>query len=153
MTTEKRKRGRPKGQPKSGGMQKGWKAPETLAKEAAREIARQRITARMLPILDAQIDNAIGISHFMLRDKTTGQWERLTDPDQIVKALNDPKAKQGSTFLVYTKDPNTNAARDMLAYAIDKPKEQLAEVKVEGGDTLIQALLEGRARAAAKRKP
>lgn len=143
---------RPKGLPKTGGKAKGYKAPATLAKEAAREAARIRITERMIPIIDAQIDSAVGISHFMLRDKQTGQWERIQDPDQIVKALNDPKARQGSTFLIYTKDPNTNAARDMLAYAIDKPKEQIAEVKVEGGDTLIQALLEGRARAAARGK-
>ena len=150
MTTVKRGRGKPKGLPKTGGMQKGYKAPATLAKEAAREAVRQRITERMIPIVDAQIDSALGISHFMLRDKATGQWERLTDPDQIVKALNDPKAKQGSTFLVYTKDPNNNAARDMLAYAIDKPREQVQELKVEGSDSLVAALLAGRARAAAK---
>lgn len=152
MTSEKRKRGRPKGYPKSGGMQKGYKAPETLAKEAAREAVRQRITQRMLPIVDAQIDSAIGISHFMLRDPETGQWERITDPDQIVQALNDPRAKQGSTFRIYVKDPNPNAARDMLAYAIDKPREQLQEIKIEGGESLIAALHAGRQRAAERAK-
>ena len=150
MTTEKRGRGKPKGLPKSGGMAKGYKAPATLAKEAAREAVRLRITERMLPIVDAQIDNAIGISHFMLRDKVTGQWERLTNPDQIVKALNDPKSKQGSTFLVYTKDPNTNAARDMLAYAIDKPKEQAMELKVTDTEALLSKLDRARLRAAGK---
>jgi hypothetical protein len=148
MQITKRPVGRPKGIPKTGGKQKGFKMPATLAKEAAREAARQRITARINEIIDAQVDNAIGIAHFMLRDKATGQWERLTNPDQIVKALNDPKAKEGSTFLVYTKDPNTNAARDMLAYAIDKPKEQPMEMKVDAGDELIAALHAGRARAA-----
>lgn len=144
--------GRPKGLAKTGGKPKGYKAPSTLAKEAAREAVRQRITQRMIPIVDAQIDSALGVSHFMLRDKETGQWERLTDPDQIVKALNDPKAKQGSTFLVYTKDPNAMAARDMLAYAIDKPKEQAMEIQVTDTEKLLSRLDQARLRAAGKAK-
>ena len=149
MNSKKKGPGRPPGIPKTGGKPKGYKFPATLAKEAAREAARVRITERMIPIIDAQIDNAVGISHFMLRDKTTGEWKRLSDPDQIERAMNDPKAEFGSTYLIYTKDPNTNAARDMLAYAIDKPKEQQMEIQVAGSDALIQALIEGRARAAA----
>lgn len=134
------------------GTKKGAKHKPTLVKEAAREVVRQRITERLMPIVDAQIDSAIGISHFMLRDPGTGQWERVNDPDQIVAALNDPRAKQGSTFRIYVKDPNANAARDMLAYAIDKPKEQLQEIKVEGGESLIAALHAGRQRAAERAK-
>lgn len=136
MTTETRRPGKPKGYPKTGGRPKGYKFPATLAKEAAREAARVRITNRLIPIVDAQIDSAMGISHFMLRDKATGQWERLSDPDQIVAALNDKRAKFGSTYLIYTKDPNNNAARDMLAYAIDKPKEQEQEIALKGGITV-----------------
>ena len=148
----RRKPGRKKGTIKTGGKPKGYKFPATIAKEAAREAVRQRITQRMMPIVDAQIDSAIGISHFMLRDPDTGQWERVNDPDQIVAALNDPRAKQGSTFRIYVKDPNANAARDMLAYAIDKPKEQLQEIKVEGGETLIATLHAGRQRSAERAK-
>lgn len=144
--------GRPKGLPKTGGKPKGYKAPATLAKEAAREAVRLRITERMIPLVDAQIDSAIGISHFMLRNEETGQWERITDPDQIVKALNHRKAKQGSTYLIYTKDPNALAARDMLAYAIDKPKDQKFEIEVTNSEKLIETLKQGRLRAAARRK-
>lgn len=144
--------GRPKGIPKTGGKKKGYRAPATLEKEAAREAVRRRITERLIPLVDAQIDSAIGINHFMLRDKLTGQWQRLTNPDQIVAALNDPRAKHGSTYLIYTKDPNAQAARDMLDRAIDKAKEQLQEIKVEGDDALIQALYAGRQRAAARKK-
>lgn len=144
----KRGRGKPKGYPKTGGKQKGYKFPATLAKEAAREAARKRITDRLIPLVDAQIDNAIGIKHFMLRDAATGQWVRLTDPDQIVAAMNHPRAKHGSTYLIYTKDPNPNSARDMLAYAIDRPKEQVQEIDVKSSDELVKKLMEGRARAA-----
>jgi hypothetical protein len=147
------RKGAPK--PPGSGKPKGYKAPATLAKEAAREAVRVRITQRIFPIIDAQIDSAVGISHFMLRDKTTGQWERLTDPDQIVAALNDPKAKFGSTFLIYTKDPNSNAARDMLAYAVDKPKEQAQDLNLglnAEAEAMIKTLLDGRARAAKRGK-
>ena len=143
---------RPKGLAKTGGKKAGFKFPKTLEKEAAREAVRKRITERLTPLVDAQLDNATGINHFMLRDKTTGEWKRLTDPDQIVKAMNDPRAKFGSTYLIYTKDPNANSARDMLAYAIDKPKEQLQQIQVEGGDQLLAALYAGRERAAKRGK-
>ena len=144
--------GRPKGIPKTGGKPKGYKAPSTLEKEAAREAVRQRITQRIFPLVDAQIDSAIGIKHFMLRDPLTGQWQRITNPDEIVAALNHPKAKHGSTYLIYTKDPNSQAAREMLDRAIDKPKEQLQELKIDAGEELIQALHAGRQRAAKARK-
>ncbi len=143
---------RPKGLPKTGGKPKGYKAPQTLAKEQAREIARQRITERLLPIIDAQCDSAEGIKHFMVRDPGTGQWARLTSHAKIAAALNDPRAKAGSTYWIYTKDPNPLSAKDMLAYAIDKPKDQKAEIEISGDDVLIAALLAGRARAAERAK-
>lgn len=143
---------RPKGLPKTGGKQKGYKAPKTLAKEAAREAARVRITARMHEIIDAQVDSAIGIAHFMIRDAETGQWQRLTNVKKIEEALNHPKAQHGSTFWIYTKDPNPSSARDMLAYALDKPKEQVQEIKLGSEPQLIEALMEGRQRAAKAKK-
>lgn len=149
MTSDRpKKKTKPKGLPKTGGMQKGYKAPQTLAKEAAREAVRQRITARLTPIVDAQIDSAIGIKHFMLRNPESGLWERISDPDQIVKALNHPKAKQGSTYLIYTRDPNAKAASDMLAYAIDRPRDPVDIGVTEDAAQLIELLLAGRARAA-----
>ena len=143
---------RPKGLPKTGGKPKGYKAPATLAKEAAREAARVRITQRINEIIDAQVDAAIGINHFMVRDPETGQWQRLTSAKKIEAALNHPKAAEGSTFWIYTKDPNSGSARDMLAYAIDKPKEQLQEIAVTNTDALVKQLLDGRQRAAKARK-
>ena len=136
---------RPKGTPKTGGKPKGYKAPATLAKEAAREAVRQRITERIFPLVDAQIDSAIGIKHFFLREES-GQWKRLTKPEAIEKALN-----AGSGYWIHTKDPNSQAAREMLDRAIDKPKEQMQEIAVSDSSGLVEALLAGRARAAAKR--
>lgn len=143
---------RPKGLPKTGGKPKGYKAPATLAKEAAREAARVRITERMTEIIDAQVDSAIGIQHFFLRDEETGQFRRITNVHEIERALNAKGAERGRTYWIYTKDPNTLAARDMLAYAIDKPKDQKQEIEVTGSDEMIQRLLEGRQRAAKRGK-
>lgn len=139
--------GRPKGLPKTGGKPKGYKAPATLEKEAAREAVRQRITERLVPLVDAQIDSAIGIKHFFLRGDD-GQWRRITKSSEIEAALNGPKDR----FWIYTKDPNSLAAREMLDRAIDKPKEQKQEIEIDASDHLIEALYQGRQRAAAAKK-
>ena len=140
------KGGRPKGYPKSGGKPKGYKAPATLEKEAAREAVRKRITERLVPLVDAQIDSAIGIKHFFLRGED-GQWQRITKPTLIEQALN-----KGEGYWIYTKDPNSQAARDMLDRAIDKAKEQPQELQVTNMDAQVGVLLAARQRAAAKAK-
>ena len=40
-------------------------------------------------MIEAQIANAIGISHFFVRNKTTGKFERITDPDKIEAVINE----------------------------------------------------------------
>lgn len=136
---------------KKGGRPVGSVAQKTLEKRAAQELARARITERLLPILDAQIESAIGISHFMLRDPKDGTWARITDPEEIVKAMNHPKARQGSTYLIYTKDPNNSAAKDLLDRALDRPKESI-DMNVNNAEALAAKLLEGRRRAAERSK-
>src|SRR5215470_16018940 len=82
----------------------GQKMQKTLEKEAARELVRQMVTERLGRLVAAQMDNAEGIRHLMMRDPKTGQFERLTDVKQIDKAL-----KTKSAFWIYTKDPNVQA--------------------------------------------
>jgi hypothetical protein len=139
----------PKGKPRpaGAGKPKGYKSPATLDKIAAREAARVRITERMNEIIDAQVASAIGINHFFLRDEL-GQFRRITKVREIEEALNKPGAERGKNFWIFTKDPNSLAARDMLAYAIDKPKEQVQEIKVTGDEEQIALLHKGRERAA-----
>lgn len=91
------------------GMPKGTVTARTLEKQAAKEILRDRVIARLLPIVDATIDSATGIKHFMLRDPIDGTFKRLTDPEQIDAALAHPDAKEGSSFWIYVKDPQTPA--------------------------------------------
>ncbi len=116
---------------KLGGRPKGSKSYSTLSKEAAREALRQIVLNEMGEMTAAQIAAAKGLSHFILRDPKTGKFERVTDPDRIVEALNADEAKQGSTFYIHTKDPSVQAFTDLMNRALDKPAEQ---VKVTGED-------------------
>ncbi len=92
-------------------------------KAAVREAYRMLVMPELKPIIEAQIAKARGVNHFMLREPETGQWRRLTDPDEIAAALNDPRAVDGSTFYVHTKDPDIAALTDLLNRTMDKPKE------------------------------
>ena len=113
------------------GPKKGTKHQATLSKEAAREVLRQRVLQDMEPMVAAQIANARGISHFLLRDPKTGKFDRLTDLDQIQAALNDPAAQEGSTYYIWTKDPSVQAFTDLMNRTLDKAKEQPLEVNVK----------------------
>ena len=131
-----------------GGRPKGRKNEATLSKEAAREVVRQRVLKDIEPMVAAQIANAKGISHFLLRDPKTGRFERLTDVEQIQAALNADGAEEGSSYYVWTKDPSVQSFTDLLNRTLDKPKEQEQEIKLTGDDALIGSLLAGRKRAA-----
>lgn len=113
---------------KTGGKPKGYKAPNTLAKEAARELVRQTVTAAMQPMLRAQIAHAQGIGHLYVRDKV-GQFSKIVDPEAIDALLLSPDKKQGEHYWIFTKDPSVQAFTDLLNRALDKPAEQ---VKVTG---------------------
>jgi hypothetical protein len=70
------------------GRPKGSKSTKTLEKEAAREFVRQVVTDHLESLLAAQIDNAVGLKHLMMRDTKTGRFERVTgDAEQLDKAL------------------------------------------------------------------
>src|SRR5215468_7232408 len=115
------------------GLPKGYKFKKTLEKERAREIVRQTITSRLGPMLEAQIANATGIAHLMLRDPSTGQFERVkadtNDPKENAKRIDDALAT-GNAVWIYLKDPSVQAFTDLLNRALDKPTEQ---VQVTGG--------------------
>ena len=110
-----------------GGRPRGKKMLKTLQAEQAREHVRQRVIARLDPMLDAQFDNAEGLKHLMMRDPKTGKFERITgDAKQIDKAL-----KTKNAVWIYTKDPNITAFSDLLNRAFGKPTEQ---IQLSGAD-------------------
>lgn len=126
------KRGPKPGCPQRGGIPKGTILPKTLQKEEGKAILRQMVLDQLGPIVRGLIGKATGINHMMLRDESNGQWIRLTEPEQIEQALNAKGAEEGKTYWIHTKDPDVQAAADILNRSIGKPVEEIqAEVKVD----------------------
>jgi len=95
---------------------------------------RQYVTEHLEPLLAAQVDNAVGIKHLMIRDPKTGKFERITgDAKQIDKAL-----KTKNAIWIYTKDPNVEAFKDLLNRCIDKPSEHIQIAGADDGPIQIQ---------------
>lgn len=143
--------GRGGARPGSGPKKGISKWPSTIAKEQARELTRQFVMQHAEAMLRAQVEHAKGIQHFMLRNKD-GQFERVTDPDTILKALN---SGDENSYYIFTKDPSVQAFTDLMNRALDKPKEQAQEIDLTVTSKLDERLVAGRARVAAlkKKKP
>jgi hypothetical protein len=75
-------------------------------------------------------------SHFLLRNKTTGKFERITDPDKIEAAMNADE----EYYLIYTKDPNVQAFTDLMNRALDKPAQQTRVTGTDDGPIEIRWL-------------
>ena len=111
------------------GKPKGYrhaKSPTVLEKEAARELARQLIVARLRPLIEAQLAHAEGLKYLVTRDKKTGKFIRV-GPAMASQANEE-------TIEVWEKDPCVPAFTDLLNRALDKPKEQALEVQITGLD-------------------
>ena len=111
---------------KKGGRPKGSYGPARLDKIAAREHVRKRVTERLDALLDAQIDNALGISYMVTRDRNTGKFIRV-GPAMASRADEE-------TIQVWQKDPNVHACIDLLNRAMDKPAEQSQQLEHTGKD-------------------
>src|SRR5215475_2683887 len=125
----------PKGGTREGaGLKKGFQFASTLQKIEAREMVRRTITENLGPLLQAAMNNALGLNHLMLRDPKTGEFTRVTgDAKQIDKAL-----KSKNAVWIYTKDPNMQAFTDLLNRAIDKPSEHISIAGADGGPLVIR---------------
>jgi hypothetical protein len=136
--------------PAGSGKPKGYKAPQTQTKEAARELTRVLVTASLKPMLQAQIAHAIGIGHLYTRDKA-GKFTKIEDEAEIDRLLAE--GIQGEHYWIFMKDPSVQAFTDLMNRAIDKPREQEQEIRLTGEVHLIAMLLQGRQRAAKRLPP
>lgn len=137
---------------KQGGRPKGRKNDATIAETIEKEVLREKLRAKVAkaldPMTDAQIDNATGIKHLMLRDPKTGKFERVKDEAGIDTALKS----EGEAMWIYTKDPSTQAFTDLMNRTLDKPAETVnATVTVEASE-LLARLDAGRQRAAGRKR-
>ena len=99
----------------------------TLDKLEAREFVRKYVTARLQPMLEAQLANASGLKYLVVREKRTGKFVRVTEAMA--------RAKQGSaeeTIEVWEKDPSVQAFTDLLNRALDKPADQVQQLDISG---------------------
>lgn len=112
--------GRPKGLKDSPTSRRGAaKRQKVMEQAAAAEFTRQYITARLEPILEAQLDNAVGIKYLMARDRKGGRWKRL-------ESLPKPGQQVGTDdeiVEVYAKDPSVHAAVELLMRALGKARD------------------------------
>lgn len=121
----------PRGGKRAGsGRPKGSKEAHTLAKDIAREAFRKRITDALEPLADSLLSRAKGVRYFVTRNKKTGKYELVTDPEHVVAALNGEDDYTGE---FYTDKPDTAAIKEALDRALDKSKEQEQEVHHSGG--------------------
>jgi hypothetical protein len=111
------------------GKPKGHQAQTTLDKIAAREFVRQRVTAQLGPLLDAQLANAKGLMYLVTRHKKTGKFVRVTEAMARAK-----RGKDEEIIEVWEKDPSVHAFTYLLDRALDKPQEQEIAIKVRSGE-------------------
>lgn len=123
------------------GKPKGTRWPSSLTKEAAREALRQCVIRNMDLLVTAQIANAGGLKYLVARNAKTGKFERVTGA-----MLDAADAKMHERIEVWEKDPSVQAFTDLMNRALDKPAEQVQEIKLSGEITI-----EARLQAARKR--
>lgn len=114
---------------KKGGRPRGRKSAGTLEKEAARELTRRLITARLEPLIEAQVANAMGIKFLVVRQKSTGKFVRVTE---AMAKLKQGEEADHEIIEVWEKDPSVQAFTDLMNRAIDKPAEPAQDHVVSG---------------------
>lgn len=132
MAKDGTKRGRPKGS----------KGKSTIEKEVARELLRQQVLAKLGPMVERQIEHAMGIKFMMVRNVKGGKWTRVT-ADMADKGFDTDT----ETVEVFEKDPSIQAFTDLANRAIDKPKETTENTHhLPGVEGLLERLLAARKR-------
>ena len=59
-------------------------------------------------------------------------------PDEIEAASNAENAGEGSTYWIFTQNPNVQAFTDLLNRALDKPADHLQVAGSDGGPLVIR---------------
>lgn len=111
------------------GPKKGTKYAPTLSKEAAREAVREVVMRHMDRMLRSQVANAVGIGHLYTRDKA-GKFNKIENAAEVDKLLAE--GEENRDYWIFTKDPSVQAFTDLMNRALDKPKEQEQDIKIDG---------------------
>jgi hypothetical protein len=96
----------------------------------------------------AQVANAQGLKYLITRNKKTGKFERVSK-ERMEHLLATPDSdKELESIEVWDKDPSVQAFTDLMNRALDKPAEQVQELKITGEVTVIARLQAARKRLA-----
>jgi hypothetical protein len=111
------------------GRKKGDKWAGLEAKEY-RRMYRERVGPRFREVVDAQLANALGLSHLVVRGPD-GKFVRVEQSDVLSRLA------PGETRVeIWLRDPSQQAAQDILNRVMEKPKEQTLDVTLDGGVVL-----------------
>jgi hypothetical protein len=100
-----------------------------MDKEAAREALRAMVKAKLGPMVEAQMANAMGIKYLVARDKKTGKFRRLGEDALATLEAGDDERE---VIEVWEKDPNVSAFTDLMNRTLDKPIEQVtADIRAD----------------------
>lgn len=131
---KKNKGGRPKGGKNSPScLSSQIRAAEKITKAMARERLVSMVIRRLEPMVQAQLDKAIGMQVLMVKDDN-GNWKRVTDPDLADVVMNS--GPMGEAWKIQVIEPDTAAAKYLLDQAIDRPIDR-TEVSGSDGQPLI----------------
>lgn len=123
------------------------KGSQTLEKEAMRALVRERVGEKLLPLIDAQISNAIGLHFLVVREKASGKFLR------VGKGRAEKLNPEEEIIEVWDKDPSVQAFTDLLNRTIDKPAEQIQKIELSGEVTVADRLQSARNRLAKLKSP
>lgn len=113
------------------------KAGHTLQSEAMRATLIELVHKRIKPIVNGQIASAEGLQVMMTKD-AENKWTQVINPDEVERLLNSD-CKDENYYQIWTKNPETNAAKYLLDQAVGKPKETI-DANITGSLSLVQAL-------------
>jgi hypothetical protein len=111
------------------GPKKGSHHKATLDKLAQKEAFRQVVFKHQEALLSSAIASAKGIQHFVLRDKKTGKFEKVTSEQAAIAVMNDPE----SVYEFWTRDPSIAAFAYLFDQALDKAAQPQKLTGPEGG--------------------
>lgn len=120
------------------GRREGAKGKRTLEKEALRHHLLEVVAPELEDMLRAHVAHAKGMSRLVIRDKG-GKYKPVTTESAIAEANE-----------IVLVQPSPQSLTILLAYLLDRPKEQPQEIKVTGELTIIDRLQAARKRAAAR---
>src|SRR3990167_1149937 len=115
---------------KKGGRPKGSVAPDTKIRQVAEARLLELLYAELEPFAHALAAKAKGLAHFVVRNRQTGKFERITDPKRILGIMNGDAKHE--TWEIWTRDPDTAALAQALDRLCGRPAEQPQAHTVDG---------------------